>query len=143
MQQGFMYLTAIIDVYSRFIVGWGLSNSLDCESSLRVVRDAISIHACPDILNSDQGSQFTCKLYVDFLEEKNIRISMDGKGIALDNIYIERFWRTIKYRYIYLNPADNGLVIYNVIRKWIDRYHNRDYQGIKRQKPYNIYNEAA
>ena len=143
MKQGFMYLTAIIDVYSRFIVGWGLSNSLDSESSLKVVQEAITIHGCPDILNSDQGSQFTCKQYVEFLKENSIRISMDGKGRALDNIYIERFWRTIKYQYIYLNLAKNGLQLYNGIRKWIERYHNRDHQGINRKKPFRIYSCAA
>ena len=143
MKQGFMYLTAIIDVYSRFIVGSGLSNSLDSESSLKVVQEAISIHGCPDILNSDQGSQFTCKQYVEFLKENSIRISMDGKGRALDNIYIERFWRIIRYQYIYLNPAKNGLLLYNGIRKWIERYHNRDHQGINRKKPFIIYSCVA
>lgn len=95
-----MYLTAIIDVYSRYIVGWGLSNSLDADSSLRVVKDAIRDHGKPSILNSDQGSQFTCREYVEYLKDQHIQISMDGKGRALDNIYIERFWRTIKYQHI-------------------------------------------
>ncbi len=72
MQHGFMYLTAIIDVYSRFIVGWGLSNSLDAESSLEVVRVAVSPHGEPEILNSDQGSRFTCKEYVNYLKKQNI-----------------------------------------------------------------------
>jgi len=107
-----MYLTDIIDVYSRYIVGWGLSNSLDAGSSLKVLKEAVSIHGKPEILNSDQGCQFTCKEYIDYLKANHIQISMDGKGRALDNIYIERFWRTIKYQYIYLNPAQNGLNLY-------------------------------
>ncbi len=143
MQHGFMYLTAIIDVYSRFIVGWGLSNSLDAETSLEVVRVAVSTHGEPEILNSDQGSQFTCKEYVNYLKKQNIKISMDGKGRALDNIYIERFWRTIKYQHIFLNPANNGLDLYTGIKKWINRYHNRDHQGIERKKPKNIFKNAA
>lgn len=143
MQHGFMYLTAIIDVYSRYIVGWGLSNSLDAAASLSVVKASIEIHGKPEILNSDQGSQFTCKEYVEFLKSQNIRISMDGKGRALDNIYIERFWRTIKYQHIYLNPAKNGLDLYLGIKKWIERYHNRDHQGIDRKKPKTIYQNAA
>lgn len=143
MKQGFMYLTAIIDVFSRYIVGWGLSNSLDAASSLAVVTNAIAIHGTPEILNSDQGSQFTCKEYVEYLKKQSIRISMDGKGRALDNIYIERFWRTIKYQHIYLNPAEDGLTLYLGIKRWIEKYHARDHQGIDRKKPKEIYQKAA
>lgn len=143
MAKGFMYLTAIIDVYSRYIVGWGLSNSLDASESLRVVKEAVRIHGAPEILNSDQGVQFTCKEYIDFLYSEGIRISMDGKGRALDNIYIERFWRTIKYQYIYLNPCKNGLQLYQGIRQWIERYHNKAHQGIKREKPRIRFQQVA
>ena len=138
-----MYLTAIIDVYSRFIVGWGLSNSLDAESSLDVVKQAISTHGKPDILNSDQGVQFTCKMYIEYLKAEGVQISMDGKGRALDNIYIERFWRTIKYQDIYLKSYQSGIDLYQGIKKWIDRYHYRDHQGIERNKPINYYKVAA
>ncbi|WP_407690706.1 transposase [Rhizosphaericola mali] len=103
MQKGFMYLTAIIDVYSRYIVGWGLSNSLDATESLSVVKKAVNTYGAPEIINSDQGVQFSCKQYVGYLKGEGIRISMDGKGRCLDNIYIERFWRTLKYQYIYLH----------------------------------------
>ena len=143
MRNGFMYLTAIIDVYSRYIVSWGLSNTLDAESSLQVVKDAVKAHGIPEILNSDQGSQFTCKEYINYLKDNHIRISMDGKGRALDNIYIERFWRTIKYQHIFLNPANNGLDLYIGIKNWLTRYHNRDHQGIERKKPKNIFHNAA
>lgn len=143
MEKGFMYLTAIIDVYSRYIVAWGLSNSLDADSSLSVVKDAVATHGKPEILNSDQGSQFTCKEYVEYLRDNSIQISMDGKGRALDNIFIERFWRTIKYQYIYLNPVDNGVDLYIGIKKWIERYHHRDHQGIGREKPVNKFNMVA
>ena len=143
MNQGFMYLTAIIDLYSRYIVSWGLSNSLDAESSLRVVREAVETHGTPEILNSDQGSQFSCLDYVNYLKINKIQISMDGKGRALDNVFIERFWRTIKYQYIYLNPADNGFELYRGIKRWLKRYHNRDHQGIGRQKPQKLFGQAA
>lgn len=143
MKKGFMYLTAIIDVYSRFIVGWGLSNSLDAESSLDVVKQALATHGNPEILNSDQGVQFTCKQYIDYLKKKGIKISMDGKGRALDNIYIERFWRTIKYQNIYLNSYESGIDLYRGIKKWIERYHHRDHQGIERNKPISYYKVAA
>lgn len=143
MERGFMYLTAIIDVHSRYIVGWGLSNSLDASESLRVVKDAVRTHGAPEILNSDQGIQFTCKEYVEYLKSEGIIISMDGKGRALDNIFIERFWRTIKWQYIYLNPVENGLQLYHGIRRWLERYHNRRHQGIGREKPITVFKEAA
>lgn len=143
MRKGFMYLTAVIDVYSRYIVGWGLSNTLDAESSLQVLKQAKSTHGKPEIINSDQGSQFTCKLYVEYLKEQGIKISMDGKGSALDNIYIERFWRTIKYQHIHLNPAADGISLYIGIKKWIEKYHFKAHQGINRQKPQYLYLNAA
>ncbi len=143
MQKGFMYLTAIIDVYSRYIVGWGLSNSLDAESSLEVLKNAITKHGKPEIINSDQGSQFTCRQYVDYLAKQEIRISMDGKGRALDNIYIERFWRTIKYQHIHLNPAQDGISLYMGIKKWIEKYHYKAHQGIERKKPSDLFLMAA
>ena len=83
-----MYLTAIIDVHSRYIVGWGLSNSLDAANSLEVLKTAIEKHGKPDIVNSDQGSQFTCRQYVEYLKGKETSISMDGKGRALDNVIL-------------------------------------------------------
>jgi len=142
MHKGFMYLTAIIDVYSRAIMSWGVSNTLDAQASLEVVRKAIKINGKPEILNSDQGSQFTCLDYVEHLKSEGINISMDGKGRALDNIYIERFWRTIKYQHIYLNPADDGISLYRGIKKWMDKYHNKNHQGIN-EKPIVKYKNAA
>ena len=138
-----MYLTAVIDVYSRYIVGWGISNTLDAQASLNVVKQAIAEHGKPQILNSDQGSQFTCKDYVEYLKDNQIKISMDGKGRAIDNIYIERFWRTIKYQHIYLFPAEDGTQLYRGIEKWLVRYHNRKHQGIGRIKPINRYKSVA
>ena len=134
MKNRFMYLTAIIDVYSRKIVSWGLSNSLDAESSLSVVRNGIKTHGKPEILNSDQGSQFTCIAYIKLLKKEEIQISMDGKGRALDNTYIERFWRSIKYRHIYLNPANDELELYRGRDKWMNTYNKRKHQGTA-QKP--------
>jgi len=143
MQKGFMYLTAVIDVYSRYIVGWGLSNTLDAEASLQVLKAAVAEHGKPEIVNSDQGSQFTCQQYVDYLKGASIRISMDGKGRALDNIFIERFWRSIKYQHIYLNPANDGITLYQGISRWMDKYNQKPHQGINRNKPANLYQTAA
>ena len=99
MKNGFLYLTAIIDLYSRYIVGWGISNTLDAEASLSVMKQAIEEHGKPEIINSDQGSQFTCEDWIGHMAKEGITVSMDGKGRALDNIFIERFWRSLKYDY--------------------------------------------
>jgi putative transposase len=143
MQKGFMYLTAIIDVFSRYIVGWGLSNTLEAAASLQVLKEAVTEHGKPEIVNSDQGSQFTCKEYIEYLKRESISISMDGKGRALDNIYIERFWRTIKYQHIYLNPADDGITLYQGISCWIEKYNCKPHQGIGRNKPVQLFKMAA
>ena len=143
MKKGFMYLTAIIDVFSRKIVGWGLSNSLAKECCLDVLNQAIEIHGKPEIVNSDQGSQFTSKEWVTTLKQHHIRISMDGKGRAIDNIYIERFWRTIKQRYVYLYPAQNGVELYHGIETFMEKYNRRRHQGIGRVAPNEKYANAA
>jgi putative transposase len=143
MRRGFLYLTAIIDVYSRFIVGWQLSNSLDKETQTVVLREAIRQHGRPEILNSDQGSQYTCEHWVSTLKERGIQISMDGKGRATDNAFIERFWGTLKRKYVYLNPADDGLTLYDGIKTFIEKYNNRHHQGINREKPIDRYLTAA
>ncbi|GAB1452054.1 hypothetical protein MASR2M47_21100 [Draconibacterium sp.] len=112
MQKGFMYLTAIIDVYSRYIVGWDVFNNLDAENSLSVFKAATADYGKPEIINSDQASQFTCQLWTEHAEAENIRISMDGKGRATDNIFIERFWRTVKRDYVYICLPSDGTELY-------------------------------
>lgn len=139
MKKGFMYLTAVIDVYSRFIVGWQLSNSLEKETQTELINELIEKYGKPEIINSDQGSQYTSKKWIDCLNEHNVKISMDGKGRATDNIFVERFFRTIKYDYIYLNPAETGLDLYQGIKNFIEKYNKRKHQGINHQKPINLY----
>ncbi|MEQ8681931.1 MAG: IS3 family transposase [Cyclobacteriaceae bacterium] len=144
MKNGFMYLTAIIDVYSRFIVGWQVSNSLDKETQTQVLLAAIERHGKPHIINSDQGSQYTSSHWVTTLQSLGIRISMDGKGRATDNTWIERFFGTIKRKHIYLYPAESGLDLYKGIERFMHRYNYlRKHQGVGRVKPVELYNLAA
>jgi putative transposase len=147
MIKGFMYLTAIIDVYSRYIVGWDIFNSLDAENSLAVLKQAIARNGMPQIINSDQGSQFTCALWTDYIEKEldgKIKISMDGKGRAIDNIFIERFWRTIKRDYVYICPPIDGTELYQGLKSFIDYYnHNKTHQGIERKIPAVLYKMIA
>ena len=125
MKKGFMYLTAIIDVFSRKILGWSLSNNMTKEWVCELVETTIEKHGKPEIINTDQGSQYTSQLFIDLIKGKEIKLSMDGKGRALDNIYIERFWRSIKYEKIYLNPVDNGLDLYRLIKKYMNFYNTQ------------------
>ncbi len=144
MANGFMYLTAIIDLYSRYIVGWDVFNSLNAENTLEVLKQAIAQHGKPEIINSDQGSQFTCALWTEFVDKAEIKISMDGRGRATDNIFIERFWRTLKQDYVYLNPAESGTELYRGLRKYILYYNNqKSHQGIGRISPAKLYHQAA
>jgi len=144
MAKGFMYLTAIIDVYSRFVVGWEVFNSLDAENSLIVFQRAVAQHGKPEIINSDQGSQFTCPLWTEHVDSKGIKISMDGRGRALDNIFIERLWRTVKRDYVYLNPANDGKELYKGLDDFFQHYNtHKTHQGIGREIPIKRYKQVA
>jgi putative transposase len=138
MPRGFLYLTAIIDVYSRYVVGWGISNTLDAACSLNVTKEAIERYGKPEIINSDQGSQFTCNDWIEYLEKEEIKISMDGKGRAIDNIFIERLWRSVKYDYVYIKVPADGLELYQGLKEYFDYYNNQlCHQGIDQQIPAN------
>ena len=145
MAHGFMYLTAIIDVYSRYVVAWDIFNSLDAENSLAVFKMAIARYGEPEIINSDQGSQFTCALWTEYIEnETKIKISMDGRGRATDNIFIERFWRTLKQDYVYICPEENGTDLYKGLKKFIEYYNNvKTNQWVERMIPAALYKKAA
>ena len=125
MRHGFLYMTAIIDLYSRKIVGWGISNSLAAQWCKQVLEEAIGTHGKPEIVNSDQGCQYTSALWTHYLEQEEIKISMDGKGRALDNVWIERFWKSLKYDYVYLNPAEDGFELYEGVKNHLDYYHDK------------------
>lgn len=143
MRKGFMYLTAIIDVYSRFIVGWQLSNSLDKETQTQVLQEAVRKYGAPEIINSDQGSQYTCCHWIQNCQDLKIGVSMDGRGRATDNAFIERFFGTIKRKHIYLYPTEDGRELYRGIGKFIERYNRRSHQGIGRRKPKDLYQWTA
>lgn len=142
MLRGFMYLIAIIDLYSRYVVAWSVSNSMEAEWCAEVLKSAIVKYGKPEIINSDQGSQFTSDTWVHACE--GIKISMDGKGRATDNIFIERLWRSVKYEHVYLNPAKDGLDLYRGIQQYFNFYNNeRRHQSIGYSRPSDIYQQAA
>lgn len=143
MREGFMYLTAIIDIYSRYLVGWQLSNSLDKENQTLLLKECVDRYGKPEIINSDQGSQYTSSNWLNTLKELKIKVSMDGKGRATDNAFIERWFRTLKQKYVYLHPSSNGLDLYQGIQAFVRKYNRTRHQGILREKPINRYPFAA
>ena len=122
--RGFMYLAAIIDVYSRKILGWSISNTMSTKWCIELLEDTIKVHGKPEIHNSDQGAQYTSEDYIKTLDKHHILISMDGKGRALDNVYIERFWRSIKQEKIYLNPPNGGLDLHQKVKEYMHFYNS-------------------
>jgi len=133
---GFMYLTAIVDVYSRKALSYRISNSLSCAACIDALEDAVSIYGKPEIINSDQGSQYTSDLWIGKVKELNIKISMTGKGRCNDNAYIERFWRTVKYEWLKLKfiPTVEKLKI--ELKDFMIWYNNkRPHQSIGYQTP--------
>lgn len=145
MRRGYMYLLAIMDIYSRYIVGWSLSNTMEAEWVVKTVKEAINKHGKPDIINSDQGSQFTSEEYVAFVKGlETVKISMDGKGRALDNVFIERFFRTIKYEKIYLEHPETGYELHQVCLQFMNYYNEkRDHSSIGDIAPIQRYRNAA
>lgn len=96
-----------------------------------MLKDAIAQHGKPEIINSDQGSQYTSHAWVNYLESEEIKISMDGKGRATDNAWIERFWKSLKYNYVYINPCDTGLELFEGVQEYIAYYHDKNHQSLK------------
>jgi putative transposase len=148
MRRGFMYMIAIIDVFSRKILSWSISNSMDAAWCTSVLKEAITTYGKPDIFNTDQGSQFTGIEWTDLLIKNEIKISMDGKGRATDNAFIERFWRTIKQEHIYLKPANGGFELRKGIEEFIQFYNEkRIHSSLGYSTPNAVYltkkNEAA
>jgi putative transposase len=144
MKRGFMYLCALIDVHTRFVVGWGVSNTMTAEWCTEIVREAIATHGTPGIINSDQGSQFTSEVYTQYLKDSEIQISMDGKGRAIDNVFVERLWRTVKYADIYLHVYEDGLSLYRGLKKFFSFYNQeRIHQSLEYETPQSLYSNAA
>lgn len=125
LMNGFLYLVALIDWYSRFILSWRLSNSMDVIFCLEAAKAALKI-GTPEIMNSDQGSQFTNAHFVKLFEKKGAKISWDGRGRALDNIFIERFWRSLKYEEVYLKQYADGKEAFQGIGEYMKFYNTRD-----------------
>lgn len=131
MPSGFVYLTVIMDWYSRKVLSWRLSNSMDSQFCIDALEEAIYRYGTPEIFNSDQGSQFTSDAFTKVLKDHHIRISMDGRGAWRDNVFVERLWRSVKYEEVYLNAYDTIAEAKRGIGNWIEYYnHARKHQTL-------------
>ena len=140
LSNGYAYLSTLIDVYSRKILSYELSNTLDVNFCINTVKKAISVYGRPYCINSDQGSQYTSLEFIELLKKENIKISMNSKGRALDNIFIERFFRSLKYEDVYLNKYSNILEAKNGIAAYIDFYNTeRFHQSLDYSTPDDVY----
>jgi len=140
MKRGFVYLVAVIDWFSRRVLSWRLSNTMDVSFCLEALDEALSKHGKPEIFNTDQGSQFTSVAFTDLLKAADIKISMDGKGRWCDNVYVERFWRTIKYDEIYLHAYESVSEARSGIAKFIRFYNEvRPHSSLQAKTPDQVY----
>jgi putative transposase len=136
MKQGFLYLVAVIDWHSRLVLSWRLSNTMDKTFCIEALQDAFERYGKPEIFNSDQGVQFTCEAFITTLSDQGIRISMDGKGRCLDNVFCERLWRSLKYEEVYLKAYVTAAEAKSEIGKWFKFYNDeRPHQALNYHTP--------
>lgn len=136
MAKGYLYLTAIIDLYSRYVLHWSVSNSMDALWCTQVFEQAVDMYQAPEIINTDQGSQFTSNCFTQAVKKAGSKLSMDGKGRAIDNVFIERLWRTVKYEHIKLYSPENGTELAKGLNRYFKYYnHKRRHSSIDDKPP--------
>jgi len=140
VKRGFLYLVAIMDWYSRKVLSWRLSNTMDTGFCTEALEEALALHGKPEIFNTDQGSQFTSLDFTRILKDHGIKISMDGKGRWMDNVFIERLWRSLKYESVYLSAFENGMQARRDIGRWMTHYNEtRPHSTFDGQTPNEVY----
>jgi len=140
MAHGFQYLVAIIDVWSRKTLSWRVSNTMTPDFCVEALQEALEMHGKPQIFNTDQGAQFTSGEWTDTLKAAGIQISMDGKGRWIDNVFIERLWRSVKYENVYLHAYENGTELRRGLAEYFDFYNAaRTHQALDYRTPDQVY----
>jgi putative transposase len=143
MRRGFLYLVAIMDWFTRKVLAWRISNTLEADFCVEALNEAVHKFGSPEIMNTDQGSQFTSFAWTDRLRRMGVRISMDGKGRFLDNIFVERLWRTLKYECVYLHAWETGSQVRAGIREWMEFYNTkRPHSALGGKPPAMVYWQA-
>ena len=144
MRRGFLYLVAIMDWHSRRVLAWRLSNTMDVTFCTEALEEALARHGKPEIFNTDQGSQFTSLSFTQVLMDAGIRISMDGRGRWMDNVFIERLWRSLKYECVYLHAFETGLALHAGLLRWIGHYNTRrPHSSLAGRTPDEAYKEIG
>jgi len=139
MVKGFLYLVAILDWYSRYVLSWKLSNHLGSYFCIEALQEAFQ-YGRPEIFNSDHGAQFTSRRFTGILKANGIRISMDGKGRAIDNVFVERLWWSVKYEKVYLYACHNGKELFEILNEYFDYYNNRRlHSSLDYLTPHEVY----
>ena len=139
-----MYLVAIMDWYSRRVLSWRVSNTLDTDFCIEALEDALQRFAAPEIFNSDQGAQFTSEAFTDVLNDHGIAISMDGKGRWLDNVFVERLWRSVKYEDVYLRAYETPAELRAGLARYFEFYNSRRrHSALGRRTPDAVYYDRA
>lgn len=140
MRRGFLYLVVVMDWYSRKVLSWRLSNTLEADFCVAALEEALAKYGAPEIFNTDQGGQFTSLDFTQTLEDAGVRISMDGRGRWMDNVMAERLWRSLKYECVYLNAFETGSEAREGIGRWFDRYNRRrPHSSLDDRTPYEAY----
>ena len=140
LKQGFVYLVAVIDWHSRYVLSWGVSVTMESNFCLEALDQAIRQHGVPDIFNTDQGPQFTCTAFTDYLKAAGALISMDGRGRALDNVFVERLWRTVKYEEVFLHDYATAEEAIEALKRYFEFYNTeRLHQSLDYQTPQEVY----
>jgi putative transposase len=143
MRHGYMYLAAVIDWRSRYVLSWELSSTMESTFCVDALERALA-HGTPEIFNTDQGSQFTSNAFTGVLLGENITISMDGRGRALDNVFIERLWWTVKYEKVYPESYANGHALYRGLDSYFEYYnHERKHSALDKRTPAEVFMEGA
>ncbi len=144
MRRGFLYLVAVMDWNSRKVLAWRLSNTMEAAFCVEAVEDALGRHGAPEIFNTDQGAQFTSEEFTGVLGQAGVRISMDGKGRWMDNVFIERLWRSLKYECVYLHAFESGSQARAEIGRWIDYYNGeRPHSALDGRTPNEAYDDLT
>lgn len=144
MRKGFLYLVAIMDWATRKVLAWRLSNTMEADFCIQALEEALARFGRPEIFNTDQGSQFTSPRFTDLLKDAGVRVSMDGRGRWMDNVFIERLWRSLKYECVYLHAFETGSELRAGLARWITYYNvHRPHSALAGQTPDEAYHQTA
>lgn len=140
MAHGFLYLVAVMDWHFRKVLSWKVSNTLDTRFCVQALQEALERYPAPEIFNTDQGAQFTAMAFTSVLEEAGIQVSLDGKGRWMDNVFIERLWRSVKYEEVYLHAYENGSQARTRLTDYFEYYNaRRRHQGLAGATPNHVH----